>query len=151
MRNQPTVNTSVWTPDGQLYVTQGDRLYIDPELNTASRNPYGAATDDDLHDVSQLILIEGRFYDLSVSPAGDKLSLEPSDVAVGYVSNPNQWDRDENRHQFRYNSSRHLRRGIDAGRDSRRIRSCSARHDFEPRRHGGSGLLSGVGREREAV
>lgn len=88
--DEPAINASVRTSDGKVYVTQGDRLYIDPDLKDTSRNPYGAATDDDLYDVSTLIHLDGRFYELTVSPAGDKLSLEPSDTPVGYVSNPNK-------------------------------------------------------------
>ncbi|OHB76406.1 MAG: hypothetical protein A2W31_09655 [Planctomycetes bacterium RBG_16_64_10] len=88
--DKPAINTSVRAPDGRLFRTYGDRLYIDPDLKNRSRNPYGPATDDDLYDVSKLIHLDGRFYELSVSPAGDKLSLEPSNTAVGYVSNPNE-------------------------------------------------------------
>ncbi len=88
--DEPEINTSARMSDGQIYVTQGDRLYIDPDLNNVSRNPYGPATDKDLYDISKLIQLDDRFYELTVAPAGDKLSLEPSATAVGYVSNPNE-------------------------------------------------------------
>ena len=66
------------------------RLYVDPDLNAASRDAYDVTTSDDPYAVSKLIHLDERFYELTVSPAGDKLTLEASDVAVGYVSNPNQ-------------------------------------------------------------
>ncbi len=87
--DEPAINPSVRTSDGKVYATQGDRLYIDPDLNAVSRSPYDISTADDQFDVCKLLHLDGRFYELTVSPAGDKLSLEPSEVEVGYVSNPN--------------------------------------------------------------
>ena len=72
-----------------IYLSQGDRLYIDPDMSNQSRDSYSPAMDDDYFDVSDLIAIDGQLYDLAISPSGDELSLEPSDVTVGYVSNPN--------------------------------------------------------------
>ena len=88
--DQPAINTSVRTSDGQVYATQGDRLYVDPDLSAASRNAYDVSSADDLFEVSNVIYLNGRFYDVTVSPVGDKLTLEASDVAVGYVSNSNE-------------------------------------------------------------
>lgn len=88
--DEPEINSAIRSADGKVYVKQGDRLYIDPDLGSTSRSPYGPATDNDLHDVSKLIYLDGRFHKLTVSPTGDELSLEPSDTPVGYVSNPNE-------------------------------------------------------------
>lgn len=87
--DEPRINTSMRTPDGKVWATQGDRFYVDPDLNAASRNPYDVSSSNDLFEVSELVNLDGRFYDLTVSPAGDKLTLDPSNVAVGHVSNPN--------------------------------------------------------------
>ncbi len=35
------------------------------------------------------MLIDGRYYDVKITPAGDKLTLEPSNVPLGKVTNPN--------------------------------------------------------------
>ena len=40
------------------------------------------------HHVSKLVNIDGRFYDLKVSPAGDKLTLTPSTVPLGKRDQP---------------------------------------------------------------
>ncbi len=88
--DESEINSSVRMADGQVYVTQGDRLYVDPDLNEASRSAYDLTANDDCHPVGKFTQLDGRFYELTVSPAGDKLTLEPSDVGVGYVSNPNQ-------------------------------------------------------------
>ena len=85
-----SVNTSVRTPDQRIYANQGDRLYVDPDLKATSRNPYDITSGNDIYDVGHLICLDGRFCKMTVSPAGDKFTLEPSDVAVGYVSNPTQ-------------------------------------------------------------
>ena len=39
--------------------------------------------------MSKLVNIDGRFYDMKISPAGDKLTLEPSPLPLGNVTNPN--------------------------------------------------------------
>ena len=39
--------------------------------------------------MSKVVRIDGRFYDMTVSPAGDKLTLTASSVATGSVTNPN--------------------------------------------------------------
>ena len=37
-----------------------------------------------------MIQIDGRWYDLKISPAGDKLTLTPSTVPLGSVTNRNE-------------------------------------------------------------
>ena len=84
------VNNRIRTHDGQLYATQGDMIYVDPKLEeNVTRYGYYVTRNDEQHYVSNQINIDGRFYDLKISPAGDKLTLTPSSVAVGYVTNPN--------------------------------------------------------------
>ena len=39
--------------------------------------------------MSKLVNIDGRFYELKISPAGDKLTLTASAVPLGSVTNPN--------------------------------------------------------------
>jgi hypothetical protein len=71
----------------QRYPQQGDMLVIDPALERSrSRDVAGS---DNRHDVSKLIDIDGKFYDMKFSPAGDKLTLKPSATPLGMVSNPN--------------------------------------------------------------
>jgi hypothetical protein len=86
----PEVNTSIRTSDNRVYASSGDRLYVDPDMGATSRSPYDITSGDDLFDVSKLIHLDGRFYEMTVSPSGDKLTLEPSAVAIGYVANPTE-------------------------------------------------------------
>ncbi len=86
--DQPELNTSIRTSDNRVYASSGDRLYVDPVLEATYRNPYDITSGDDIYEVSKLIQVDGQFYELSVSPSGDKLTLEPSKIAVGYVTNP---------------------------------------------------------------
>lgn len=82
-------NQEVRTIDGQLHPTYGDVLLIDPVLGeSVYRSPYDVTTSDDQHFVGKLVCIDGRFYDVQVSAAGDELTLTPSSVAVGQVTNP---------------------------------------------------------------
>ena len=39
--------------------------------------------------MSKHLFVDGRLYDLKISAAGDTLTLEPSAVPVGFVTNPN--------------------------------------------------------------
>lgn len=82
------IDTSIRMSDQRVYSRYGDRLYLDPDVDTGARSPYDVTTGDHLHEVGKLICLGGRFYDLSITPAGDKLTLEPSKAAIGYVSNP---------------------------------------------------------------
>jgi hypothetical protein len=39
------------------------------------------------HDLAPLMCVEGRYYQVSVTPGGDRLSVTPSATPVGYVDN----------------------------------------------------------------
>ena len=52
-------------------------------------SPYDVTNSDYRYYVSKLINLDGRFYDLKISPAGDKLTLTPSSAPLGSVTNPN--------------------------------------------------------------
>jgi hypothetical protein len=66
---------------------QGDMLLVDPDPNRDS--PYDVTGSDSRNYVSKLVKIDGRFYDVKISPAGDKLTLEPCSIPLGNVKNPN--------------------------------------------------------------
>lgn len=89
--DESAVNDRVMTSDGQLYATSGDMIYVDPKVEeNISRYGYDATRNDEQHYVSKLVNIDDRFYDIKLSPGGDTLTLKPSSVAVGYVTNPNK-------------------------------------------------------------
>jgi hypothetical protein len=66
---------------------QGDMLLLDPAAEGDS--PYTVTESNCRHHMSKLISIDGQFYSVRLSPAGDKLTLEPSSAAFGRLSNPN--------------------------------------------------------------
>ncbi len=75
---------------GQLYAETGDVLLIDPPPGgTAGDSPYDPTTSDFRYYLAEMIQIEGRWYDLKVSPTGDQLTLTRSAVATGNVTNRN--------------------------------------------------------------
>lgn len=84
------INEQFRPSDGTVYPEVGDMLYIDPQPVLGYRNPYDSTTGSDQYQVSRLICYHGSFFDLKIDPSGESLSLEPSPVAVGYVTNPNK-------------------------------------------------------------
>jgi len=88
--DQIEIQKNIHTPDGRVYPRQGDMLLIDANLkNPGYDMPYEATTSECRHQVSKLIAIDGRFYDLKISPAGDKLTLTPAALPLGKLTNPN--------------------------------------------------------------
>jgi hypothetical protein len=66
-------------------------IYVDPQAaQGAYAFGYDATTSDVQHHVAKVLNIGGRFYDVRITPAGDTLTLEPSSLAVGHVSNANR-------------------------------------------------------------
>jgi hypothetical protein len=69
------------------WARQGDLLLVDPKPGQSS--PYIATSASiSRNNVSKMVNIEGRFYDMKISPSGDKLTLEPSSISVGKMTNP---------------------------------------------------------------
>lgn len=85
------ISENIHMAGGQLYPEQGDVLLIDPKVDgTSFDSPYNPTTSDYRYYVSKMIPIDGRWYDLKISPAGDKLTLTPSTVPLGNVTNRNE-------------------------------------------------------------
>lgn len=63
----------------------GDMLLIDPKPGRGS--PYDVTSSEGRNYVSKMVGIDGRFYNVKISPAGDKLTLEPSSLPLGKVTN----------------------------------------------------------------
>ncbi|RJP18463.1 MAG: hypothetical protein C4527_28875 [Candidatus Omnitrophota bacterium] len=84
-----TVRDDIRMSGGRIYPQNGDMLLIDPDLNDRNMRGYGVSDRKERRHVSKLVLIEDRFYDLNISPSGDKIELTEAKIAVGYVTNPN--------------------------------------------------------------
>lgn len=72
----------------RLYAKPGDQLYVDPRSDVDYILAYDRTGPDFRHNVGKFLCLDGKCYDLKVAPAGDKITLEPSSVAVGHVTNP---------------------------------------------------------------
>ncbi len=77
--------------EGVVYPEHGDILMLDPDASLpVFYNPYEVTSSGNRYHVSKLVNVEGRYYELKVSPAGDKLTLTPAAASLGYVTNPNE-------------------------------------------------------------
>jgi hypothetical protein len=84
------ISDSIRRSGGQLYPEQGDMLLVDPNQVVAGySSPYDPSTNSYQHYVSKMVDIDGRYYSLKISPAGDKITLEPSTTPLGKITNPN--------------------------------------------------------------
>ena len=82
--DQMEIREDVRMHDGRVYGQSGDLLLLDPVPAEWSPGnlPNGQY-------VSKLANIDGRFYELKISAAGDQVTLTPSKLAVGQIINPN--------------------------------------------------------------
>lgn len=72
------------------YPQAGDMLLIDPKPGASGYDsPYDITASTFRNYVSKLVRIDDKFYDVKVTPAGDRVTLTPSSVALGAISNPN--------------------------------------------------------------
>ncbi len=85
------IRGDVMTSSGQrqVYPEQGDMLLIDAKAENQI-SPYEVTSNDFRHHVSELVSLDGKFYELKPSPSGDELTLSPADGALGKVTNPNK-------------------------------------------------------------
>jgi hypothetical protein len=84
------LSENIHLASGQVYAEMGDVLLVDPQPGrSANESPYDPTTSDYRHYLSEKIQIDGRWYDLKISPTGDQLTLTPSTVALGNVKNRN--------------------------------------------------------------
>ncbi len=84
------IDDSISLSDGTVYPRQGDVLFVDPQAAQGGLYGYDPTMNDVQQFVAKAVQIGGRFYTLRITPAGDTLTLEPSPLAVGQVSNPNR-------------------------------------------------------------
>jgi hypothetical protein len=74
--------------EGNPTLGYGDTLLVDPDPSLFRSRSAADIAAAGGHYVSKLIGVDGRFYELQVTPAGDKLTFTPSAAPIGYVSNP---------------------------------------------------------------
>jgi hypothetical protein len=80
-----SISKDVGAPNSRVGGEPGDMLLVDPNPNGDPQ--YDVNSSDAVHNVSKVVNVGGRFYDVKISPAGDKLTLTPSSVPLGKVKN----------------------------------------------------------------
>jgi hypothetical protein len=84
------VRNDIHSSDGQVYAQTGDMILVDLNAsNPGMDSPYDITTGDCRHYVSKLLNIDGAYYDVKITPAGDQFTLTPSTAALGNVKNSN--------------------------------------------------------------
>ncbi|HLA83998.1 MAG TPA: hypothetical protein VJL29_04320 [Thermoguttaceae bacterium] len=73
-----------------VYAVPGDRLFVDPKMVDDYRLVYDRTGPAFQHNVGKWLCFDGRCWNLNVSPAGNRITIEPSEAAVGRVANANQ-------------------------------------------------------------
>jgi len=73
----------------RFYPERGDVVFLDPKPVTNPRAVWEMTGLDFRHNVEKLICVGGNYYNLTVAPSGNELTIEPAEVALGSVKNPN--------------------------------------------------------------
>jgi len=71
--DQTSIPGDIHYSGGGIYARMGDIVVVD------SKNR---------QHLSKLVKVGEKFYDVKVSPAGDRLTLTPSNLKIGYLANP---------------------------------------------------------------
>jgi hypothetical protein len=84
------VREDVQGGDGEVYSEPGDLLLVDPDPKTIGQRWFASAAMGPGHPVSKVLCIDGRFYDVKISAAGDTITLAPLRAEVGNVSSAHE-------------------------------------------------------------
>jgi hypothetical protein len=76
---------------GGIYAEMGDMVVLDPDQPARPpATPWAARAGDERRQyVSKLAKIGEKYYDVKVSATGDELTLTPSTLKLGFITNPN--------------------------------------------------------------
>ena len=86
--DEPKVRDEVQMPDGQLYIEPGDLLFVDPGEKFESGYLGYSYVVANGNQISKLLSLDGKLYEMKISPSGDKLTLNPSSAPTGTVTGP---------------------------------------------------------------
>jgi hypothetical protein len=80
-------------PAGDVEIEEGDMLLIDPPAAKPGQRRSWFQFCEEIEKcrrrISKVVDIDGRYYDLKISPTGDKITLAPTQLPLGSVTNPN--------------------------------------------------------------
>lgn len=83
------IPSNVRMSDDRVWAEQGDIIIVEGK-SRAGEYYWEVTTSDSRQYLSKLVNIEGRYYDVTVTSNGDRLTLTPSKLAVGSVRNGNE-------------------------------------------------------------
>lgn len=81
------MDKSARTYDDRFYPMTGDMVLVDPDFKTERFSGYGPTDTPDRQYLSKLVNVDGKYFKIEATPSGDKLTLEPSELPLGAVSN----------------------------------------------------------------
>jgi hypothetical protein len=87
--DQIVIDTGGRLPSGRTYARVGDMVLVDPGKGVPPNEAGFVYGDQYRQHLSKLFRIGDKFYDVKVSPTGDRLTLTSSNLKVGYLTNPN--------------------------------------------------------------
>lgn len=83
------INEDVRSNNNRLYFNHGDMLILDPDLTNKDFRGYAITDRPERNPVSKLLCIDGKFYNMRITPSGDKINITPSRFETGFITNPN--------------------------------------------------------------
>jgi hypothetical protein len=83
------INPDINMSDGSIWPETGDIVIIDGKSGTGEYY-WEAVSGPARQYLSKLVNIDGRFYDIKLTECGDKLTLKPSTLATGSITNPSE-------------------------------------------------------------
>jgi len=76
--------------DAQVHPKRGDMLLVDFDTSDHRHAGFAILDRKERHPLSKLVCVDGRFYKLDVSAAGDTIAFTRASRGLGFVTNPNK-------------------------------------------------------------
>jgi hypothetical protein len=83
------MNDNIRMADGRLYPDIGDMVLVDPRFKKEMYSGYSPVDSADRQYLSKLVGIEGRYYRITTSAAGDKVTIDPASLPLGAIASDN--------------------------------------------------------------
>lgn len=82
------MNSNIRGSGDTVYPEYGDIVVLDGKARKGEYY-WDITTSEARHYLSELLAIDGKYYEIKVTPAGDKLTLNPAKLKTGELTNPN--------------------------------------------------------------
>lgn len=85
--DQVRIRDDIHMDNGEVYPEVGDMLLVDPSRENLGYAYYYPTAGTMWHYMSKLVNVEGKFYEVRISPSGAEIKLTPSPLGIGQVTN----------------------------------------------------------------